>query len=105
MTMPGLPPGLADRTALPPGLAGRTTLPPGLAMRLGSGKPAARKGMNSPPRQLLSLLATLILNRRLQQGGMNRPPQLGAPNAGQGRMADLARMQMNMQQGRRPPGY
>lgn len=98
-----LPPGLAGRP-LPPGLARRTTLPPGLANRLNSGKPAARQGMNSPPRQLLSLLATLILNRRLRQGGMNQPPQVGLPNAGQGRMADLARMQMNMQ-GRRPPGY
>lgn len=56
------------------------------------------------PRALASLLATMLLNRRLQQGGMNQAPTIGMPGAGpRNSMADLARMSLNM--GRRPSGY
>lgn len=69
------------------------------------------------PKVLLSLLASMALNKRLRQGGMGQPPgqtvRMSTPGhlrnpdnfnrnpAGQNRMADLA--QMSLQMGKRRP--
>lgn len=56
------------------------------------------------PKVLLALLASMALNKRLRQGGMNQP-MVRSAIPGQQRMADLAQMSLNMG-GRRPPmGY
>jgi hypothetical protein len=75
------------------------------------------QAMGMPPKHLATMLATLMLNKRLQQGA-NRPtpiPQaIGMPMPGQNpqdggrggnRMAQLAQMQMSMNGPRSPMGY
>lgn len=63
-----------------------------------------------PPKHLMTMLATLMLNQRLQQRGGSapinpgmQPPGMRAPVApAQNRMAELARMQLNSGGGQRP---
>lgn len=105
---PGLPPGLARRTnGLPPGLARMDMLPPGLARHVNGGLPPGRpnngNGNGIPPKHLMTMLATLMLNKRLQQGGPRQPvpPQDDMRGMAGHRMADLARMQLMM--GRQRP--
>lgn len=93
---PVLPPGMVGR-ALPPGLARRGLVgPPGLQRQhLGEGP------QGTPP-QLMAMLATLMLNKKLRSGGMNQPPRIGNPQPpimvgrlpNQNRMSDLAKMQL-----------
>lgn len=58
------------------------------------------------PKQLMQLLATLMLNSRLRQHRpaprMAPPPQM---NQGGDRMAQLARMSLNMDGRQGPPSY
>ena len=62
-------------------------------------------GPQGNPRQLMAMLATLMLNKKLQTGRSNQPPKLlgptnmsppsqigGVPN--QARMSELAKMQL-----------
>lgn len=56
------------------------------------------------PRALATLLASMLLNKRLRQGGMNQTPTIGMPGTGpRNSMSDLAQMSLNM--GRRSSGY
>jgi hypothetical protein len=76
-------------------------IPPGMQM------PQGRGGNGSaPPKALMALLATLMLNQRLRQRSSG--PQMPMPQQGmdQGRMADLARMRLGMGNGGgAPSGY
>jgi len=75
-------------------------MPPGGPQHLGPGP-------QGNPNQLMAMLATLLLNKKLQAGRSNQPPRMGnqppatagrLPN--QNRMSELAKMQLEM--GRSP---
>ena len=61
---------------------------------------------NAPPKALMQLLATLMLNHRLRGGGPRGPAMPSMP-MNQNRMADLARMRLSMggRGGPQGPGY
>lgn len=61
-------------------------------------------GGQAPPKALMALLATLMLNQRLRQGG-GRNPQMPMPPMQGNRMADLARMRLEMGGRGGPQGY
>ena len=53
-------------------------------------------GGQKPPKELMSMLATLMLNSRLQQGGQKSRPPRPQMSMGQGRMSELANMQLGL---------
>lgn len=67
--------------------------------------PPRRSGI--PPKHLMTMLATLMLNKRLQQRApTTQPTPLSQPGMQEpgNRMADLARMQLTMGR-QKPPMY